>query len=163
MGRLFLTVPNDIYKPAEWILDNLIGITAKGGNFEVGFGPMPNGRWPAETVERLEYVGNWLRVNGEAIYNTRPRKTFREGSDVWFTSNKAGDVVYAISIGWPGQKFTTNSVRAVHGSKVFMLGVEKPLDWHPDGQGMVIEIPQSIAENQPCQHAFVFKIQTGSG
>jgi alpha-L-fucosidase len=161
-GQAFSYLPNDIYKPAEWILDNLIGITAKGGNFEVGFGPMPNGQWPTETVERLEYVGKWLRVNGEAIYNTRPRKTFREGSNVWLTSNKTGEVVYAISIGWPGQTFALKSVRALHGSKVFMLGVENPLDWRQDSGGMVIEIPQSIAVNKPCQHAYAFKIQTGS-
>jgi len=123
---------------------------------------MPNGRWPSETVERLKYVGNWLRVNGEAIYNTRPRKVFREGADVWFTSHKAGDFVYAISIGWPGQQFAVNSVRAVQGSKVFMLGVEKPLDWHQDGRALVIEIPQSVAKKKPCQHAYVFKIRTES-
>jgi alpha-L-fucosidase len=123
---------------------------------------MPNGRWSSETVERLEYVGDWLRVNGEAIYNTRPRKVFREGANVWFTSSKTGNIVYAITIGWPGREFTTNSARAVQGSKVLMLGVEKPLDWRQDGQALVIQIPQSVAENKPCQHAYVFKIQTES-
>jgi len=161
-GEAFSYLPNDLYKPAEWILDNLIGVTAKGGNFEVGFGPMPNGQWPAETVERLEYVGNWLRVNGEAIYNTRPGKTFLEGSSVWFTGSKTGNIVYAIHIGWPGSTFVTSSVRAVPGSKVFMLGVENPLNWRQDSRGMVIDIPQTIAENRPCQHAYVFKIQAGS-
>jgi len=128
----------------------------------VGFGPMPNGCWPSETVERLEYVGKWLQVNGEAIYNTRPRKIFREGSSVWFTSDKTGDVVYAISIGWPGQTLIIDSVRAVHGSMVFMLGVETPLDWRQDGRGLVIDIPPAVAEKKACEHAYVFKIRTGS-
>jgi len=161
-GRAFSYLPNDIYQPAEWILDNLIEITAKGGNFEVGFGPMPNGRWPSETVERLEYVGRWLQVNGEAIYNSRPRKIFREASSVWLTSNKTGDVAYAISIGWPGQSITIDSVRALSGSKAFMLGVERPLDWRQDSRGLVIDIPAAIAENKPCEHAYAFKIRTGS-
>ena len=158
-----MQLPNDIYQPAEWILDNLIGITAKRRNFEVGFGPMPNGRWPPGTVERLEYVGKWLQVNGEAIYNTRPRKIFREGSSLWFTGNKRGDVVYAISIGWPGQRLTIDSVRAFNGPKVFMLGVERPLNCHQESRGLVIDIPQAVAEKKPCQHAYVFKIRAGSG
>jgi hypothetical protein len=53
-GRAFSYLPNDIYQPAEWILDNLIGTTAKGGNFEVGFGPMPNGRCPWGPFSRGE-------------------------------------------------------------------------------------------------------------
>ena len=113
-------------------------------------------------MERLEYAGDWLRVNGEAIYNTRPRKVYREGKNVWFTSSKTGDVVYAVTIGWPGQQVATKSVRAVQGSKVFMLGVEKPLTWHQDGGDLVVEIPPSIAENKPCRHAYVFKIQAQS-
>jgi alpha-L-fucosidase len=119
-------------------------------------------RRASETVERLEYVGKWLQVNGKAIYGTWPREICREGSSVWFTGNKTGDVVYAISIGSPGQRSTTNSVRALHGPKVFMLGVERPLDWRQDSRGIVIEVPQSIADHKPCQHAYVFKIQTDS-
>jgi Alpha-L-fucosidase C-terminal domain len=42
------------------------------------------------------------------------------------------------------------------------LGVEKPLDWRQDGRALVIEIPQSVAENKPCQHAYVFKIRNES-
>jgi len=160
-GEAFSYLPNDKYKPGEWILENLIQVTAKGGNFEVGFGPMSNGRWPAEMMERLEYVGDWLRVNAEAIYNTRPRKVFQEGKDVWFTTSKPGDVLYAIRLGWPQDTLRLNSVSARAGSRVFMLGVEKPLDWRQDASALVIEIPPALAHNKPCRQAFVFKIQTG--
>lgn len=157
-GQAFSYLPNDIYKPAEWVLESLIGITAKGGNFEVGFGPMPNGTWPQETVERLEYVGNWLKVNGEAIYSTRPRKTIREGNNIWFTRSKDNRHVYAISMVWPGSSFALRSLQPVHGSPVFMLGVKRPLRWQQNSRGMVIEIPQEVAENKPCKQAYVFKI-----
>jgi alpha-L-fucosidase len=157
-GTAFSYRPNDLYKPAEWIVESLIGITAKGGNFEVGFGPMPNGEWPPETVERLKYAGSWLRVNGEAIYNTRPRKVFSEGKNVWFTSSKDGRYVYAISIGWPGETFTTRAVRAVKGSQISMLGTDQPLDWRQDGATLSVTIPPSIADHKPCQQAYAFKI-----
>jgi len=157
-GEAFSYLPNDRYKPAEWIVESLIGITAKGGNFEVGFGPMPSGEWPPETVERLKYAGDWLRVNGEAIYGTRPHKVFREGENVWFTSSKDGRHVYAISVGWPGENFTTHSVRAVKGSRILMLGVDQPLDWRQDGATLNIAIPHSVADHKPCQQAYTFKI-----
>lgn len=161
-GEAFSYLPNDVYKPAEWILESLIGITAKGGNFEVGFGPMPNGTWPRETVERLEYVGEWLRVNGEAIYRTRPRKTVREGNNVWFTLSKDNRHLYAISIGWPGESLVLQSVRPVPGSRIFMLGVKQPLSWHYTAQRLVIEIPEQVAANKPCKHAYAFKIEVES-
>jgi alpha-L-fucosidase len=157
-GGAFSYLPNDVYKPAEWIVESLIGITAKGGNFEVGFGPMPSGEWPQETVDRLKYAGDWLRVNGEAIYGTRPRKVFREGENVWFTSSKDGRYVYAISIGWPGETFATQSVRAATASQIFMLGVNQSLAWRQDGQKLSITIPPSIADQKPCKQAFAFKI-----
>jgi alpha-L-fucosidase len=157
-GEAFSYLPNDLYKPAEWIVESLIGITAKGGNFEVGLGPMASGEWPPETVERLKYAGNWLRVNGEAIYGTRPRKVWREGKNVWFTSSKDGRYVYAISIGWPGETFTTQAVRAVKGSQILMLGVDQPLNWRQDGATLSVTIPTSIASHKPCQQAYAFKI-----
>jgi alpha-L-fucosidase len=159
-GQAFSYLPNDIYKPAEWILETLIGTTAKGGNFEVGFGPMPNGTWPHETVERLEYVGDWLKVNGEAIYNTRPRKIIREGDNVWFTQSKDNRHLYAISMAWPGDTFVLRSVRTLEGSRVTMLGVKQPLTWRQTGRGVIIEIPRQVAENKPCKQAFVFKIES---
>jgi len=158
-GTAFSYRPNDLYKPAEWIVESLIGITAKGGNFEVGFGPMPNGEWPPETVERLKYAGDWLRVNGEAIYNTRPRKIFHEGKSNWFTASKDGRYVYAISIGWPAQIFVTQAVRAVLGSPIRMLGVDQPLEWRQDGTNLAITIPAYLTDHKPCRQAFTFKIQ----
>ena len=87
---------------------------------------------------------------------------FREGANVWFTSSKTGGIVYAVSVGWPGREFTTRSVRAAQGSEVFMLGFERPLNWHQDEGALVVEIPQSVADNKPCQYAYAFKIQTQS-
>ena len=123
---------------------------------------MPNGAWPQETVQRLEYVGDWLKVNGEAIYSTRPRKVIREGNSVWFTRSKDNRYVYAISMGWPGSTFVVRSVRAARGSRVSMLGVEQPMRWRQSERGLIIEIPQEVAENKPCKQAYTFKIEAES-
>ena len=158
-GTSFSYIPSDEYRPADWILESLIKIAAKGGNFEVGFGPMPNGTWAREAVQRLEYVGEWLRVNGEGIYNTRSPEVFHEGDDVWFTASKDGRTVYAISLKWPGSQFAVRSVRPVKGSAVRMLGVQRPLQWQRHGDFLVVDIPSEIAEHKPCRQAYVFRFQ----
>jgi alpha-L-fucosidase len=158
-GTSFSYVPSDEYRTAEWVLESLIKVCAKGGNFEVGFGPMPNGTWAPEAVERLKYVGDWLRVNGEAIYKSRPREVFQEGEEVWFTSSNDERTVYAISLKWPGNQLAIRSVRAVTESPVYMLGVQKPLSWQQRGEFLTVDIPAEVAEHLPCRQAFAFKFQ----
>ena len=158
-GTSFSYIPSDEYRPAEWILESLITVAAKGGNFEVGFGPMPNGTWTPEALKRLEYVGAWLRVNGEGIYNTRSPAVFHERDDIWFTTSKDGRTVYAISLKWPGNQFAVRSVRAVRGSAVHMLGVQEPLKWQRQGDFVVVDIPSEVAEHKPCLQAYTFRFQ----
>ena len=83
-GTGFSYKKNDRYKPKEWILESLIDIVAKGGNFQVGFGPDPSGKWPREMIERVSYVGDWLKVNGESIYARRPWNRWHEGKGIRF-------------------------------------------------------------------------------
>jgi alpha-L-fucosidase len=161
-GQAFSYLPNDIYRSKEWVLDSLIDIVAKGGNFEVGFGPMANGTWPRETIERLEYVGDWLNVNGEAIYATRSWKVFAEGNDIRFTQSKDGKYVYVISLKWPGNQLVVRSVQAVQGSQLYMLGVPQPLNWRQEGGALIVDIPAEVAEHKPSRQAYAFRVQVES-
>jgi len=153
--------PDDNYKPKEWIVTTLIEAVSKGGNCCLNVSPMPNGRFDPEYVSRLEYVGDWLKVNGEAIYKTRPRPGgfWKEGNDIRFTRSKDHRYVYAICLKWPGDRLALRSVRAKEGSQIRMLGVPAPLPWRQDADALVITIPADVEKSKPCVQAYAFKVE----
>lgn len=159
---------HDHYKPASWVITNLIDITSKGGNFQVGYGPMPTGEWAPGIVRRLEEVGRWLNVNGEGIYCTRPYRVFKEGDSVRFTRTKDRKTVYAFILGWPEGPFAggpvrLESVRAKPGSAITMLGLDHRFKYTQDDKTLAIEIPDWFRDpaKRPCEIAYAFKISLG--
>jgi len=56
------------WKSPETLIRNLVDIVSKGGNFLLNVGPTSEGLIPAPSVERLKEIGDWIRINGEAIY-----------------------------------------------------------------------------------------------
>jgi alpha-L-fucosidase len=151
----------DTLRSGEWIVEKLVDIVSKGGNFMVGVGPDNTGAWDPAVLERLEYAGNWLEKNGEGIFATRPWKEYREGENIRFTCSKDGTILYAHSIGWPGKEFRSGLVKPARGSQVSMLGVEDPLRWKIRGGELVVNIPDDLQEegNRPCRQVYVFKIR----
>jgi len=151
------------YKGANWIIDNLVDIAAKGGVFMVGIGPDGNGKFHPEAERQLLETGKWLQVNGEAIYGTRMWTSWKEGDRTRFTRTKDNKYVYAITTAWPGSVFKTSLVKPRPGSKIFMLGIKEPLNWTMQNNTLVIEIPEAVSNNRPCDYAWAFKIdQAGS-
>jgi alpha-L-fucosidase len=152
------------YKSGEWILSTLIDIVAKGGNFMVSIGPDARGLFHPEAVRRLEYVGDWLKVNGEAIYATRPWKHWKQGDDVRFTRSKDNRYLYAICLKWPGQALTLRHVHAGEAAEVRMLGTTQTPSWRDEPHnGLVIYPPQALQDpaRRPCKQAYVFRIEAG--
>jgi alpha-L-fucosidase len=152
------------YKGAAWIVTNLVDVVAKGGNFMVGIGPDARGKFHPKAVEALEQTGAWLRINGEAIYNTRPRPgdLWKEGEAVRFTRTKDHRFVYALCLQWPGQTLALKSVRAKAGSSITLLGTNDPLQWSQDsGTGLVIRQPVALQEQarRLAGTAYAFKIE----
>jgi alpha-L-fucosidase len=159
LGRSFSYEPEaKFHKGTRWIITNLIDSAAKGGSFMVGIGPDKNGKFHPEAKKELLETGQWLKVNGEGIYATRMWQSWNEGDKVRFTRSKDGKTVYAFSLEWPGTEFKSKLVKPAPGSQIYMLGINEPLRWNTKNGVLVIEIPNKISKNKPCQHAWAFKM-----
>jgi len=65
-------VPGDTYKTTASLIQTLIKIVARGGNLLLNIGPDAQGRWDDTAYARLQEIGDWMNINGESIYNTKP-------------------------------------------------------------------------------------------
>lgn len=85
---------NETYKSGTDLINKLIEIRAKGGNFLINVGPKPNGEIPIEQEERLREFALWMYVNNEGIKNIRPLPYKIKEGDLWFTQNEKENSVY---------------------------------------------------------------------
>ena len=147
----------------EWLVD----CTAKNGNLEPAIFIGPPSHF-ALARRCLRGLGDWLKVNGEGIYGTRPwydgkpQDLTASGIHVRYTTK--GDSLYAILFKWRPSGPTFPHLRAAEGTTVQLLGVPAPsLKWEQTDKGLVVHpAPQNMdtgkAPNVPCDHAFVYKI-----
>jgi len=150
-----------LLRGADWIVEKLCDVVAKGGNLMVGVGPDMNGVYHPKVVDILEEAGDWLKVNGEAIFNTNPWDKNKEGENIRFTSSKDGKFVYLIHLGWPGKSIKTRYLRAENASDISLLGLEKPLVWEQDEDFLLVNLPDNLQneKERPCRFAYVLKVK----
>lgn len=171
-------VSNWISKTPNRLIDDLIDIVSKNGNLLLNIGPKADGTIPEDQKQVLLEIGKWLKVNGEAIYGTRPWKSFgegptqiskghhSEGKNKAFTSEdfrftQKGDVVYAIALDWAKDgKFLIKSLGEKAGlvktaiKNVQLVGGNNKLKWEQEKEGLEIKVDG----NAPTDYATVFKI-----
>jgi alpha-L-fucosidase len=152
---------DDNWKSAETLIHNLIDVTAKGGNYLLNVGPTAEGLIPEASVERLAAMGDWMEVNGEAIYATERLSNFKEGESVYYAQSKDGRYIYVFLTAWPGAELSLTNVAPAEGSQVQLLGYAEPLSWSRNDEATQIELPAALSDpaNRPCEHAWVLKME----
>ena len=152
--------PDAQYKPARQLIHALIDIVSKGGNLLLNVGPAPDGTWPVEVYERLSEIGDWMKVNGSAIYESKGREKFKEGN-ISFTLSKDGSInaFYLASENetvLPTEVFI-NGISPSKKTQVKMLGAGN-MEWEEVSGGMRVSIPENVRTNPPCDYAWCFNI-----
>jgi alpha-L-fucosidase len=126
----------------------LVDIVSKNGNLLLDVGPAADGTIPLVQLERLHALGDWLHLNGEAIYATHPWQraegTTAEGIPVRFTQKDSN--VYATLLGVPTTaSITINSISLKAGSKILLVGHSEALTWSQQGQNLKITLPPNFS------------------
>ena len=154
--------PGDRYKSAFKILSMLVQIVSRGGNYLLNVGPGPDGELDPIAYERLREIGDWMKVNAEGIYETRPVAPFHEGN---FSFTQKGDYVYAFYV--PGKEgeslpsqLTLSSFEPVTAKAISLLGYGRPLKWKRTEEGIAVSIPSSVIRDCPCEHVWCLRIKT---
>jgi alpha-L-fucosidase len=170
-------IEGDTFKSPEFILHLLADVVSKNGNLLLNIGPRPDGAIPDPVQQVLREIGAWLKVNGEAIYGTRPWTHYGEGPTVVaggafhdtdtkpytpedFRFTTKGDTLYAIELGWPpGGKVTIHSLgsdvlKAQKVQSVSLLGSDTKIEWQQAADGLRIQLPDA----PPGKYAYAFRI-----
>jgi alpha-L-fucosidase len=161
-------IDHDTFKTPAFIVHQLIDVVSKNGNLLMNIGPRSDGTIPDEVQRVLLDVGSWLKVNGDAIYGTRPWKIYGEGptkvaagsfhdtetqpytaEDFRFTTK--GNDLFAIELAWPiGQETVvrslgTSELSEGHIQSVSLLGSDTKLTYQQGVDGLHIQLPAKPA------------------
>jgi len=147
-----------IYKPSQYFVHLLVASVANGGHLQLNVGPTADGRIDNYQEQVLLDMGAWLKVNGEAIYDTVIWRITGDNDNLYYTYNKKHNAAYAISTQWPGLSLSITGVTPNSDSVITMLGYSTPLKYTFNDGTLTISVPQLTIDVLPCNHAWSFKI-----
>jgi alpha-L-fucosidase len=175
------------YKSTKTVIQTLCDIVSKNGNLLLNIPVRGDGTIDDDELKVVQGIGDWMEVNRECIFSTRPWKKFGEGpasggaklsaqgfnegkgkpftsEDVRFTQSKDGKTLYAIVLGAPTNGI---SIKALGKSaklldkpvkKIETLGSKEKLAWEQSADALMISQPKSLPNN----FAVVLKISLKS-
>ena len=161
VGDWFYNV-RDVYKTPAQVAGMLVDIISKNGNLLLNIPQRPDGTLDEECNYILESMANWMKVNGEGIYGTRPWTAagegpsqvviegFKEDAVSWtvedFRFTTQGNHVFAFQMKWPeGGKTVIRSLakgKVPDVRSVKVLGFDGPVKFEQTSRGLVLDLPE---------------------
>lgn len=146
------------YQSSESLVHTLIEKVSKGGNLLLDIGPAADGTIPVIMQQRLIDIGNWLKINGDAIYGTREWEkapAAKKENTQYFT--RKGKDLYAIVTKFPTAPFIIENIKQP--SSVSLLGSSAKVKWSSNNGRLTIDPPVvTPLENKVC-YAWVFLLK----
>jgi alpha-L-fucosidase len=149
---------DDNWKSTSTLIRNLVDIASKGGNYLLNVGPTSEGLIPEPSVERLQAIGRWMKVNGESIYATTA-SSFNKLP--WGRCTKkitaGGATLYLHVFNWPehGKLLVPGLKNKVTGS--YLLADKKNLPAANTGDGVLISVPSAAPD--PISSTVVLEVE----
>ncbi|UTF93661.1 alpha-L-fucosidase [Elizabethkingia anophelis] len=146
MGNSFSYVPNDNYKSSQKIVETLIKIISRGGNYLMNIAPGPNGDYDAVVYERLKEISGWIDINKTAVYATRSIAPYHE-NDFYYTRSKDGKTVNVFHINEASNYQAPNDLTFTlpenfKPKKLQILGIESKVSWKKQGNKIKVQLPK---------------------
>jgi len=147
------------WKSVETLIRNLVDIASKGGNYLLNVGPTSEGLIPQPSVERLQAVGKWMQVNGEAVYATTasPFKSLPWGRCTKKLTD-GGATLYLHVFQWPsdGQLLVPGLRNKVTGVYLLADAGKKALAAESVESGVSVQVPSAAPD--PICSVVVLKV-----
>lgn len=156
MGTQWSFKPDDRYKSARDLIHLLVNVVSKGGNLLLNIGPQPDGQLPAEAVARLQEIGTWMTVNGEAIWGTRAVVPYAS-RNVRFTRRGRDLYVIVLRDGTESDFINIQGLRPTFASQPVVLGSDMPVSAKILRYEFELQLGR-LPREWPSEHAIVVKM-----
>lgn len=160
MGDSWSYVPKENYKSARKLIHILADIVSKNGNLLLNVAPSPEGDFHPEAYQRLEEIGAWIKINGEAIYETRGDNELGPQGKLIFTHK--GNTTYAIYRADEGEIIPPSieiaKLNLEKTAKITLVGSTENLKWVLKEGKVAVQIPEKLSKKIPKSYAWVLKI-----
>ncbi len=133
------------YKSTKTLIQELVKVVSRDGNYLLNIGPKGDGSVPSETADTLRSMGNWMKIYGESIYGAK-RSPYKTEPDWGFYTRKEGKLFVHV-FNWPQNGELTIPVLRNTIEKIYLMGdSEDVLDYTVNDGKINISLPEDAPD-----------------